>query len=279
MRLVFGLVLIVGVGLAGFAVYMAQGYINQAESALVREREARAASVEVVDIYVAAKRLRYGQVLRPEDVKLIKFPKESLPPGAFTTEDALFPNKNERPRMVLRVVEENEPMLASKVTEPGREAGVAAVLAEGMRAFTIQVDVTSGVSGFLSPGDRVDIFWTGRIGDRSATKLILGGVYIIAIDQSADQDRLNEPSVARTVTVQITPTEVASLQQAQSSGDLTLALVGTADTTVLGEIEVDQRTLLGIQEVVREEAPAPRVCYRTERRGNDVERIQVSCAE
>ena len=38
MRLVFGLVLIAGLGLAGFAVYMAQNYIGAYENALQQER-------------------------------------------------------------------------------------------------------------------------------------------------------------------------------------------------------------------------------------------------
>ena len=38
MRLVFGLVLVLGLGLAGFAVYMAQGYISGYEQALAQER-------------------------------------------------------------------------------------------------------------------------------------------------------------------------------------------------------------------------------------------------
>ena len=42
MRMVFGLVLLLGLGLAGFAVYMAQGYISaQRDAELARERAAR----------------------------------------------------------------------------------------------------------------------------------------------------------------------------------------------------------------------------------------------
>ena len=36
MRLIFGLVLIVGLGLAGFAVYMAQGYIGRYQDELAQ---------------------------------------------------------------------------------------------------------------------------------------------------------------------------------------------------------------------------------------------------
>ncbi len=276
MRLVFGLVLVVGVGLAGFAVYMAQGYINQYEAALVAERQAREEMVSVVDIYVAAVPLRYGTVLTPEHVRLVKFPEQSLPEGAFRDEKSLFPEGNDKSRVVLRSIEPNEPLLASKITQPGQDAGVAAFLSPGMRAFTINVDVTTGVSGFLNPGDRVDVFWSGEINRRGITKLIQSAVKIIGINQSADQDRLSA-AIARTVTVEVTPEQVAALAQAQSTGRLSLALVGVSDTTAASDIEVDQRQLLGIQETIQVEEAPPPVCYQTVRRGNEVERIEVQC--
>lgn len=279
MRLVFGLVLLVGVGLAGFAVYMAQGYINQYEAALVAEREAREEMVAVTDIYVAAAPLRYGDVLTPEQVRRVKFPAESLPEGAFNDEKTLFPENNDRPRVVLRAIEPNEPLLASKITEPGQEAGIAAFLTGGMRAFTINVDVSSGVSGFLHPGDRVDVFWSGTINNQGITKLIQSSVKIIGINQSADQDRLSA-TVARTVTVEVTPEQVAALAQAQSTGRLSLALVGASDTTTVSDnIEVDQRRLLGIQETIQVEEAPPEICYQTVRRGSEVERIEVPCTD
>lgn len=277
MRLVFGLVLLVGVGLAGFAVYMAQGYINQYEAALEAEREAREEMVAVVDIYVAAVPLRYGQVLAPEHVKLVKFPEESLPDGAFREQKELFPENNDKPRVVLRTIEPNEPLLASKITRPGQEAGVAAFLTPGMRAFTINVDVSTGVSGFLNPGDRVDVFWSGSISNQGITKLIQSAVKIVGINQSADQDRMSA-TIARTVTVEVTPEQVAALAQAQSTGRLSLALVGASDTTaVSGNIEVDQRRLLGIQETIQVEEAPPEICYQVVRRGSEVERIEVPC--
>ncbi len=277
MRFVFGLVLLIGVALAGGAVYVAQGYIDQYETELAAEREALAQRVTVKEIYVAAAPLRYGDILLPEHVKLVRFPEESMPEGAFFDEATLFPNGNAEARVVLRAIEVNEPVLSTKVTEPGEEAGVATFLEAGRRAFTINVDVTSGVSGFLSPGDRVDVFWSGDINGRSATQLIKPGVKIVAIDQSADQDRL-EPTIARTVTVEVSPTDVASLAQAQATGRLSLALVGVADTTAIeGTIEVDQRALLGIQEDIVEEVQQEEICTIKTRRAGELVDVVIPC--
>jgi pilus assembly protein CpaB len=276
MRLVFGLVLILGLGLAGFAVYMAQGYIEQYEAALAKERAARAQQIPLTEIYVAARALRFGEPLAMADVKRIKFPADSLPEGAFTDEAALFPQGDALRRVVLRAIEANEPLLAVKLTEPGGDAGVATRLARGMRAFAINVDVASGVSGFLTPGDRVDVYWSGRIGDQEITKLIQTGIRLIAIDQIADDERL-DPMIARTVTVEATPEQVAALAQAQATGRLSLALVGAEDDTVVGTVEIDQKRLLGIEEQVAVEAPQERVCTIRTRRGSETVEIPIPC--
>ena len=63
MRLVFGLVLILGLGLAGFAVYMAKSYIQRYQAELAHERSNRDPGIDTVEIYVATKKLKYGQEL------------------------------------------------------------------------------------------------------------------------------------------------------------------------------------------------------------------------
>ena len=288
MRLVFGLVLIVGVGLAGFAVYMAQSYIQGYQTQLANERANRAPGIDTVDVYVATKALKYGQELNEDDVRLTAFPEGSLPDGVFKTEEELFPNGTADVRTVLRSIEKNEAILAVKVTKPGEEAGITSQLARGMRAFAINVDVSSGVSGFLRPGDQVDIFWTGRVAgglrpqiegrsNGDVTMLIETNVQLIAVDQMADPD-VTDAIIARTVTVAVKPEQVAALAQAQSSGRLSLSLVGADDDSVAEAIAVDQRGLLGIEEQIVEAAPIEKeVCTIRTRRGADVIETPIPC--
>ena len=283
MRIVFGLVLLAGLALAGFAVYMAQGYISSYQAELARERAARAEIVPTIDIYVVNRQLRYGDVVRPDDVRAVAWPETSLPEGVFQTADELFPNGESRLRTVLRTMETNEPLLQVKVTNPGEDAGVSARLTPGMRAFAIRVDVASGVSGFLSPGDRVDVYWTGTAElangqNQDVTKLIEASVLLIAIDQSVDEER-SGATVARTVTVEATPTQVAALAQAQATGRLSLALVGVTDDSLTGSVEIDQRGLLGIEDAEIVEVERERVCTVRTRRGADVVEIPIPCPE
>lgn len=285
MRMLFGLALLAGIALAGGAVYLAKDRIGEYQMANAQAQAALAQIVPTVNVYVAEKSLKYGQQLRREDVRQVAWPENAIPDGTFLEEAVLFPENSDELRVVLRAIEKDEAIMAVKVTEPGEDTGLTSRLERGTRAFTIKVDVSSGVSGFLRPGDRVDVYWTGRVniegavnrGSGDVTKLIQAGIQLIAIDQSAGGER-SEAAIAQTVTVAVQPSQVAALAQAQSTGKLSLSLVGAEDDTVASSIEVDQRSLLGIQnETVKAEIEKEKVCTIRTRRGADVMEIPIPC--
>lgn len=279
MRMIFGLVLIVGLALAGAAVWMVQGYVNQAQIQVAQEREARMKLGELIDIYIVNKPMAYGSVLTKEDVEMVTFPVSALPPGAFLDEASLFPGDYSQPRYVTRQLEKLEPVLASKVTEPGQDVGLTSRLSKGKRAFAIKVDVASGVSGFVQPGDNVDVYWTGNAEGNSGdfTQLIETAVKVVAVDQAANNDRSAAAMVARTVTVEATPQQVARLAQAQATGRLALSLVGMGDDTVIEAVEVDSAALLGIQTAAPQRQEVAKVCSIKTRRGAEVVEIPIPC--
>ena len=206
MRIVFGLVLVAGLALAGFAVYMAQNYIGAYQTALEQERSKVTTSIPVQEIYVATRALDYGEIIAPEDIALMPWPKQTLPENFYDTTKPLNA-EGEELRVALRPIEKNEAIMASKVSEPGADVGLTSQLERGQRAFAIKVDVASGVSGFLRPTDRVDVYWTGRVRSNDpgmpngeVTKLIETGVKLIAIDQTS-QTETAATTIARTVTV------------------------------------------------------------------------------
>lgn len=280
MRIVFALVLILGVALAGGAVYFASEKFNANQSKIAELSKRISKNVEMVDVYVAAKELNYGQVLAKEDVKTIEWPLNSIPETAFTKIEDLFGIESENDiRTVIRIVDEGEILLSTKVTNLGEDAGVASRLAKGMRAFTLRVDVASGVSGFLRPGDRVDIYWTGEVKRGSkVTKLIMDGISLIAIDQTSGTSS-SAPTVAKTVTVAVSPKTVAALAQAQSTGKLLLSLRGVDDETTSEPIEVTQNDLLGRVETEIKIQKAKKVCTIKTRKGAEVIEVPISCAE
>lgn len=280
MRVIFGMVLLAGVALAGGAVYMAKGYIGQYQAELARAQQLQSAIVPTQPVFVATRHLRYGDTLNPEDVRAVNWPTNAIPEGVFTDIAVLFPEGTDEPRLIIRPMEPNEALLAVKITEPGEDIGLTTRLEKGMRAFAIRVDVATGVSGFLRPGDKVDVYWTGGVqtsnGREDVTKLIQSAVRLIAVDQTEDQ--MNGARIARTVTVAASPEQVAALAQAQSTGNLSLSLVGAGDDAELDEIKVNQVSLLGLQQAAPVvAAPVARVCSIRTRRGAEVVAIPIPC--
>jgi pilus assembly protein CpaB len=274
--MVFGLVLLAGLALAGGAVYMAKDYIGnyQRELAIAKEKERQL--VPTGEVFVSTRPLNYAESLKPEDVRAVRWPLDAIPEGSFTDLAVLFPEDNKKPRLIMRPMEAGEAIMNVKVTGPGEDIGLTTRLEKGMRAFAIRVDVASGVSGFLRPGDRVDVYWSGQANGVDVTKLIQDSIRLIAVDQSDDMS--DGARIARTVTVAATPVQVAALAQAQATGSLSLSLVGVGDDTVVSNIEVDQVSLLGL-EVAQpmEAAPEERVCAIRTRRGAEVVSIPIPC--
>lgn len=276
MRAVFGLVLLVGMGLAGFAVYMVNQYIGTQTAQLDRARQIAASALATVDVYAAARPITYGEQLTIDDVLIIKYPRDFLPEGTFATEADLFPLGTQTPRVVVLPMLANEIVLNNKVTEPGASRGLTALVEPGMRAFPVEGRVAAGF-GVLRPDDRIDVYWTGNLRDgREVTNLIKSGVQIIAV--LGDGEARGGP---QSVVLQVTPEEVALLTQAQNSGQLTLALVGAGDITATGPVTIDNSALTGEQDIVIEEAPVveeARRCFVTQRSGTESVQVEIECS-
>ena len=100
---------------------------------------------------------------------------------------------------------------------------------------------------------------------------------VVAVDQLADSDRSVTAIIARTVTIEATPQQVARLAQAQATGNLALSLVGAGDETIVSAVEVDSAALLGIREDVVKRVEPDRVCSIKTRRGSEVVEIPIPC--
>jgi pilus assembly protein CpaB len=273
-------------GLAGVAVYMIQGYMADLEGALRKEQSFNAKAGKLVEVFVFAKPKKYGDPLAEEDVVAIFWPEKNLPESIFRDKAVLFPENAKGPRYIMRSTEAYEPVLASRVTEPGELSNLTSKLEKGKRAFAITVGTNSGISSFVKPDDYIDILWTGNISgvEGGITRQIESAVLVIAVDSAINEGQVSTDSVAKTVTVAATPEQVARLAQAQATGKLTLSLAADSTETVEGTIETDTKTLLGIEEVV----VAPEVvveekkkCFAKQRSGGQVIEtdIEIPCQE
>lgn len=273
MRVLALLVLVVGLFLAGGAVWYMYGQFKVMEARL-RDAGPQVVRVPTVTVAVAKSSLLYGQPINKDSVRLIDWPKDSVPANAFTELDQLF-SDGVANRVVLRRMDKDEPVLKSKVSGFGERATVAALLDPGMLAHTLKVDSTSSVGGFLLPGTHIDLLLT--LNDRTeglSTYFFLQNIEVIAVDQDTDTDRI-AARVARTVTIQVTPEELKQVTLASSVGRVTIALRGFNSTEQFSSESLTRRQLLGEDDAPIVAPRAPDVTVRVRKGSDGVETLKV----
>ena len=115
-------------------------------------RAAASASDRFQDVVVTTSDFTYGTKLERMMLKTVRFPKESIPAGAYSTIDSVV-GQSTKVFMAAR-----EPVTVTKLSSRG--GGLSMLVRSGFRAASIEVNAVSGVSGFVLPGDRVDVLVT-----------------------------------------------------------------------------------------------------------------------
>jgi pilus assembly protein CpaB len=142
-----------------------------------------------------------------------------------------------------------QPVTRGSLVGPEDRGFLAAALSPGMRAVTVPVTATSGLAGFVFPGDHVDIVLTESVsgsGDQplKVSETILRNVRVLATDQrytDKDQDGKVKVQQASNVTLEVTPKIAEKIAVAQSVGSLSLSLRSLSDTSS----DVDQAVASG----------------------------------
>lgn len=186
-------------------------------------------AASMASVVVATKQFQFGEPIMAEDLKIVSWPKDSMPEGTYSTIDDAIGNGE---RKAIKSIEANEPVLSVKLTGENGKAGLAGIISAGMRAVTIPVDNVKGVGGFVQPGDRVDIVFTQRdrkTGQQSAN-IIMEAVKVLSVDQQAGS-RSDAPKVAKTVTLETNSDGAQQLALASDVGRLSLLLRGAGDET------------------------------------------------
>ena len=183
---------------------------------------------ETQEIVVAARDFKAEEILKPDMVKLERLPSKAVPLGSFPS------LKDVEDRWVRNPVLEGEPIIERKLGPKGTPPGVVAVIPQGMRAFAVEVNEQSGVSGFILPGHHVDLvrYETGDNNRRHPGETILQDILVLASGQTFT--RSDEKSLpTHTVTLAVTPEQVGILVAAKAKGTLNLALRGVNDHDVV----------------------------------------------
>jgi len=190
-------------------------------------------------ILVAARTLTVGHILQAEDMKWQPWPEDAMH-DAYVKEGSA--SINDMTGKVLRnAFLTGQPLTTDAIISPNDRGFLAAVLSPGMRAITVSISATSGVAGFIFPGDRVDLVMTHQVERGDAPSLdvsetVMRNVRVLAIDQ-ATANVANQPKVGGTATLEVTPKQVEKIKVMQRVGDLSLSLRPLADNmdTVSGD--------------------------------------------
>lgn len=211
------LVLLVAVGMASVATFFVYRAIQQ--------RPVQQVQLPQTFVVAAAHELQTGTKLAQGDVKLVGWPSESVVPGSFTKiEDVVD-------RGVIATMAENEPLTESKLAAVGAGAGLPPTIPPGMRAISVRVNEVVGVAGFVTPGNRVDVFATLKRNDSSLTRVVVSNVQVLTAGTKYEQDKSKsgEAIPSSVVTLLLSPEDAEKVVLAANEGQVMLALRNPMD--------------------------------------------------
>lgn len=256
------------VAFGAMAVFLARSWINDAirdeYSKRVPSQNAAVAkmAIDTVPVVVAVDGLNFGDLISPDALRVVEYPRDAVPEGTYETINQIFVDPSQ-PTIVLRHMSRNEAVLNYKISGPGARGSLSALIGDGMRAVSVRVSDVSGVSGFIMPGDYVDVIYTRdeesrRNGNNLKSDILLQHIRVLGIDQ--DLSELTDvPSVVKTVTLEVSNIDAQKLSLAQDAGKISLTLRRAGDTTIDQTRSVQQNSILANkQNVVRYVKPKPR---------------------
>jgi pilus assembly protein CpaB len=236
-------------GLIGAAGLLAIGTAVLVQNWLESERASMtpqaAKPAPTVRVLVAKTNIGVGQFVTPDNVKWVAWPDAGVQPTYFI--EGKRQVTDAAGSVVRYTLTAGEPITEGKIVQPGDRGFLAAVLQPGMRAVSVQINLTSGISGFVFPGDRVDIVLVhvykqaaDNERERRAGETVLTDVRVLAVDQKTDSKN-GEPILGRSVTFEVSSKQAEILALAAEMGKLSLSLRSLA--SVSGQDEDADRAI------------------------------------
>ncbi len=194
----------------------------------VSSAASRRAQARTRQIVVAANPVALGATIRSPDLKMVGWPAENVPPGAYSKMDEVV----DRVALSNMVVE--EPVLEGRLATKGSGLGLAPMIPAGKRAVSVRVNDVISVAGFVFPGSRVDVLVTGvprgaPTHSGPVTRTVLSNVPVLSSGKNIQPDGKGQPENVVVVTLLVTPEEAEVLTLASSEGKIQLALRNNTD--------------------------------------------------
>jgi pilus assembly protein CpaB len=216
---------------------------------------ARTVTIPTRPVVVAAADLDVGAELTRDAIRIIDWPANAVPAGAFTDP------KDVIGRGIVLPVIQNEPILPMKLASPEAGSGLPPAIPPGLRAVSVRVNEVIGVAGYVLPGTRVDVVATVSPSGQNTditSKVVLTNVQVLAAGTKIDRETdKNKPIPVSVVTLLVDPEEAERLTLASTEGKIQLALRNPLDKATPSTRGVRPAALLGFA------APAQRAAVRT----------------
>ncbi|MEE9614798.1 MAG: Flp pilus assembly protein CpaB [Thermodesulfobacteriota bacterium] len=237
---------VIAVAIAAVASIYLYSYLKSQEERVLE-------AVATTDVVVARMAIPVGTAIELANVEAVAWPKASMPPGALTSAtDAVG-------RVTLMGVQPGDPITEIKLMPTEGPTGILSYkIPEGHRAMTVGVDRVSGVAGFISPGNKVDVIVTttppGK--DQPISKIILQNVPALATGHIIEQAPDGKPVEVPTVTMDLTPENSEKLALASTQGRLQLLLRKAGDTEELETVGATMQSVLAGDETLAKKKKA-----------------------
>ena len=191
-------------------------------------------------VLVAKKALPVGTIIDVDALTYQPWPKELMQSAYYVEGQPDGDTKALLGTVVRNAITAGQPVTRGALIGPKDRGFLAAALGPGMRAITVPVNASTGVAGFVFPGDHIDLVLTQQVeggGDGPALKVsetIVRNVRVLATDQrvtQTDEDGKTQVKIATNVTLEATPRIAEKIAVSQSMGTLSLSLRSIADNT------------------------------------------------
>jgi pilus assembly protein CpaB len=181
---------------------------------------------------VAAKvDIKLGTVLKAEDLATIEI--AGTPPvGVILEKD----KANAIGRGVISDLYAGEPIMDNRLAAMGMGGGLAAAIPPGMRACAVRVDEVVGVSGFATPGMRVDVLISGippgvsNPTEGTVSRTLLQNIEVLSAGTEIERDPAGKPKPVQVVNLLVSPEQAETLSLATNQVTIRLVLRNPLDT-------------------------------------------------
>ncbi len=225
--------LLLAIGFATLASYMAMGWLKRQAAVQPPAKE----KIYVVRASTKVEKDRPLAEARPERVAWEK----DYPP-----EDFFSDLKQVVGRETAKSLTSGDLITRENTRE--KRTGITGELSLNQRAMTVKVDEASGVAGFLTPGNRVDVVVVvdkGEYNKDPIAKLLLQNLKVLGTGQNLENRPGDKPQIVPTVTLEVSPEQGERLALAAQEGRISLVLRGQGDQQLVETLGADASKLFG----------------------------------